>query len=165
MGIIERIVLFFSERVLFCTIGSVTRTCSGGRVQEHPHDWVFRHGIIEAITSYRPKRIYVVANEDNIKVTEDDIKRKYEAVKSVLSACTRAYVDYMYCKSNDPCSPLKMPNTGMIEFFSREHVGEEFEITGILLVGDTDEAKECANRIGCEYMSVIEFIDRYKNKH
>lgn len=167
MGIIERIILFFSERVLFCTIGAVTRTCSGDMVQQHAHDWVFRHGIIEAITAYRPKRIYVVSNEDNFtpRLTEDDIKRKYDAVKSVLNACTRAYVDYMYCKSKDDCSPLRMPNTGIVEFFSREHVGEEFDTSRILLVGDNEEARVCAERLHCKYMSVLEFIEEYKSKH
>lgn len=167
MGIIERIIYFFSERVLFCTIGAVTRICSGEKHPQHPYDWIFRHGVIEAITAYKPKRIYIIANEDDIPmryVYEEDVERKYNAVKSVLHACTHAYVDYMYCKSKDPSSPLRMPNTGIIEFFSREHVGEEFNPSKILLVGDCKEARQCAERVGCGYMSVLDFIETYRDK-
>lgn len=149
----------FSERVLFITMRSVTRTISGDRKQRHPHDWAFRSGILEAIARYKPKRVYIIDNEDDLTFGEEEITRRYDVVKKAVLSFTK-YADYMFCLSLDENNPLRLPNTGMIEFFSREHFDNGFDVREILFVG---EDEECATRLGCRFMKPHDFIQRYVN--
>lgn len=165
MEFIEKIKRYFSKRVIFLTIGAVTRVLSGEKRMRNSHDWAFRYGIISAIHRYMPKRVYIISNEDVLSpFDERDLVNKYEAVTGVLRACTKAKVDYMFNRSRDKENPLRMPNTGMVDYFSHQHIGEEFDKREILFVGDSKEAKECAARIGCRYLGYWDFIEEYKQK-
>lgn len=165
MYFIEKIKRYFSERVLFLTLGAVTRIASGDKRMRNSHDWAFRYGIISAIHSYVPKRVYIISNEDEVSpFDEREIVNKYENVVSVLRSCTKAKVDYMFSRSSDGDNPLRMPNVGMVDFFSRQHVGEEFDKRKILFVGDSADAKKCAENVGCRYLSYMDFLEEYEQK-
>lgn len=157
MKIMEWIISLFSERVLFVTMNAL---CDG-RSPSSPFDWRFRNGILDAIVNYKAKRIYFVSNEDMTLQNEEDVTLRYNAIKSVLSSVSRAYVDYMFCMAKEDENPLKMPNIGMFEFFSREHFDSGFDIKRILVVGNKE--RECAKRIGCGYMEFWDFVKEYAN--
>lgn len=161
MNIIERITSVFSERVVFLDCGSVI---SSGEYMRHPYDWSYRGGIVSAIANYRPKRVYVVSNEDSIIlgcIGEEDAKDRYEKIMSTIYETTGAHVGYMFCKS--PCEDniLRLPNTGMVEYLAHEHLESVFNPSKIMFVYSSKEARECAERLGCKSMGVGDFIEKY----
>lgn len=165
MGIIDKIIRCMSERVLFITLEAIVVTKSGHDYPLHAHDWEYRQGIIDAIRNYSPKKVFIISNQDGIQLgyTKDwDVNRKAELTCRMLREFTQM-VDYIYCLSLDPLNPMRMPNTGMIDYFKHRHVGESFDETKIFMVGHDDITRTCARNVGCEYIDVNDFVETYQN--
>lgn len=162
MKILDRISNCLSRNVVFITLESIVKTKSGDEYPRHPYDWTYRDGVIHALLCYVAKRVYILSNQDGIELGYIDETCAGEIAKSVAETVrihTRAKVEYMYCRTMNTLNPMRMPDTGMVDYFANV---DSIRYEEALFVGTDDVARECANRCGCAYLDVNDFVEKYR---
>lgn len=153
MKIIDCIKRVFSDRIVFCTLGALVKHVSGSDKQMYADDWVIREEVISSLCAYAPNSVYVVCNYDEIPlgyITEREAKDTCVNVCSIIARETNAFVDYLFCETL-LSNPMRMPSTGMVDFFVNR---DEIRTDDVILIGETQDAKECALLRGVKYYDV-----------
>lgn len=166
-----------NKEVLFIDLdGTVTNTITGDIFPKGIWDMKLNFEVLDAICGMKPKYVFIVTNQGGIEsgyVKEEAFKAKADyIVASIREYCHIKDVYLSYCTTNDKSDPNRKPNCGMLIYMTETYVGDDFEYikSRSLMVGDasgkpgqfSDSDKKTAERFGCDYMDVEDFVDFYQ---
>lgn len=159
-----------NTRILFCDLdGTLIDTLSGETFPKGVWDMRFKMDVWEAIKKHSPKYILIATNQGGIEsgfVNEDNFVSKMDYISVALKEYTGCdEVIYHYCPTNDKGNMDRKPNPRMyISLFkSFESI---YSKKDCLAIGDasgkpgqfSDSDKVAAERFGCRYMDVEDFL-------
>lgn len=159
-----------NAKILFCDLdGTLIDTLSGETFPKGVWDMRFKMDIWEAIKKHSPKYILIATNQGGIEsgfVNEDNFVSKMNYVSAALKeyvGCDK--VLYNYCTTNNKGCLGRKPNTGMyVALF--DGLDMRYAKEDCLAIGDasgkpgqfSDSDKVAAERFGCRYMDVEDFL-------
>lgn len=162
-----------SEKVLFADLdGTIIVTKSGKTFPEDNEDWKFKEGILKALIKYNPTHLFIVSNQGGIEkgfVNRSEFVAKMDRIVHDLQlVLPKTKINYIYCPYNEKTHELRKPNTGMLEYFYHDYIGNnDFNKRNALMIGDasglngnfSDSDYQCAKRFGIKYIDVQMFIE------
>lgn len=167
------------KKCLFIDLdGTLTVTLNGKPFPRGVWDMKLRFEVLDAIRVMHPEFIGIVTNQGGIEegyVDIDAFIAKMNYICSAVEEYTGVLTDYELCAVNDPNSPDRKPNTGMLQKLNHTQwnaVGDScgpWPVEQCLMVGDasglegqfSDSDRRTAENYGCDYMDVDDFVQHY----
>ena len=169
-------------KVLFADLdGTLIKTLSGETFPKGVWDMQFRFEVLDKIKDLKPEYICIVSNQGGIEsemVFEMNFIDKMRYIESSIREYTGIPTYSEYCATNSKESPMRKPNTGMLEkIFRTINSGLHFTKSGLksiekeecLMIGDasgkpgqfSNSDLKTAENFGIDYLDVEEFVDIY----
>lgn len=166
-------------KVLFADLdGTLIKTLSGDTFPKGIWDMRFRFDVLDKIKDLKPEYICIVSNQGGIElemVFEMHFIDKMRYIESSIREYTGTPTYSEYCATNSKESPMRKPNTGMLEkIFRTINSGLHFTKSGLksiekeecLMIGDasgkpgqfSSSDKDTAERFNIDYLDVDDFV-------
>jgi DNA 3'-phosphatase len=166
-------------KVLFADLdGTLIETISGETFPKGIWDMRLRFDVLDKIKDLKPEYICIVSNQGGIElemVFEMHFIDKMRYIESSIREYTGIPVYSEYCATNSKESPMRKPNTGMLEkIFRTINSGLHFTKSGLksiekeecLMIGDasgkpgqfSSSDKDTAERFNIDYLDVEDFV-------
>ena len=155
--------------------GTLITTRSGSTFPQGIWDMELRLDVLDAIKALQPEFVGVVTNQGGIEAGHVDIDSfiiKINYICTAVEEYTGVLTDYALCVTNNPNHTDRKPNTGMLQRLNCIHGDDSgnrygpWPVEECLMVGDasglegqwSDSDRRTAEKYGCDYMDVEEFI-------
>lgn len=150
MNILKRILRALNNAAVFITLESIVRTKSGNDLPLHAYDWAFRDNIVRFLSEF--SRVYIISNQDFAEtIGEGNVENIAQRVVNIVAEHTKSRVEYMSCRPTTLNNPMRMPDTGMPDYFLNR---DGIRACDAVFVWHDDASRECAARMGSIYYNV-----------
>ena len=162
-----------NKKVIFCDLdGTLIETISGETFPKGIWDMKLRFDVLDAIKALHLQYVFIVTNQGGIEsgfVNEYNFGVKLDYITMAIREYCNCTCYALYCKTNNKSYPYRKPNTKMLEYLMKKHVGDDFDSLkpASLMIGDasgkdgqfSDSDKKTAESFGIDYMDVEDFIN------
>lgn len=152
--------------------GTLIDTISGETFPKGIWDMQIKFDVLDKIRELKPEYLLIVTNQGGIEkgfIDEWRFGQKLDYIcSSIKEYCGCEKVFSCYCPSNNKTDPDRKPNTGMLEYLTKNFVGSNFDYikSKSLMIGDasgkegqfSDSDRRCAENFGIDYLDVNDFI-------
>lgn len=164
-----------TKKVIFIDLdGTLINTKSGATFPKGIWDMNLNMDVLDQLKKLKPLAIMIATNQGGISLGIVD-QRMFEHKLLYVLASVQEYVGHFtfcaarYCPSNDQNDPMRKPSAGMLTTMAEEfglQLGREITTDECIMIGDasggtgqfSDTDKLVAERFGCDYMDVKDFV-------
>lgn len=139
--------------------GTLINTITGKTFPEGIWDMKINFTALDRIRELNPERIFIVSNQGGIEkgfVNKDMFYDKIQYIRGAVFEYTGIKTYFSFCTTNDPNSPNRKPNPGLINEFIHEFKIPRDEA---LMIGVTDSDLQCAKRANIDYIDIVDLIN------